>query len=544
MKVSLPDIPGILWQWLAGGLVFRVLVAALLPVGFDEAYYYLYSRHLSWSYFDHPAMVALTTGIGWWATDFIAPFTLRLGALGVHTLSLLLLYAVAQYLFNEKVGILAIAIASISPIFWIAFGVLTSPDNGLICFWTLTLLIAAWEFIPFQLSSRNTMRTAAYEPSYRITLMGLTLGLTCLSKYHGFVLGAGLVGFCLTSDRTRKALWSPWTALSLLIFLLTLSPLWWWNSQNEWFSFRFHLFMRFEGDGVPNPYRPLDALGTWLLGILYLCPSIGFPLWWSTGKSLFQSVRDRFLPPLSDKEQAARDRTSLILWTALPLALGFTLLGGKQAIYPAWPAPGFWGLTILLAESAVHWRSRTIRRWLSWTGAVLGGLVVIALLHLSVGILQKPGLFSPFGGVLPVEQDGSTTLLDAVQLRSHFSQMPDLVEALEATDFVFTDEFYLSGYVDMALHPLNDKPITCFSQDPRGFAFWDTPERWLGQTALYVTLASLHRDEAALVEEFQPYFQTLEPIGEIPLTRGGTPTETVLVYRATNMQQPYPYPYP
>ncbi|MDB9527709.1 glycosyltransferase family 39 protein [Oscillatoria sp. CS-180] len=530
--------------WLGGGLAFRIIVAGLLPIGFDEAYYYLYSRHLAWSYFDHPIMVALTTGLGWWPTGIITPLTIRLGALGLHTLSLLLLYLVARHLFNEKTGVLTIAIASIAPILWIAFGVLTSPDNGLIFFWTLTLLIAAWEFIPYQMSNSTALRPSAYKPSYRIALIGLTLGLTCLSKYHGFVLGAGLVGFCLASDRARKALRSPWIALSLLIFLLTLTPLWLWNSQNEWFSFRFHLFMRFEGDGDPNPYRVLDAFGTWLLGILYLSPTIGFPLWWSTGRSLVQSLHDRFTHPLSEGEKAARDRTALILWTSLPLALGFTLLGGKQAIYPAWPAPGFWGLTLLLAHSAVNWRSRTLRRWLGGTAAFLGTLVLIALLHLSLGVLQKPGHFSPLGGLVPVEQDGSTTLLDVLQMRSRFSQTPKLTQALENADFVFTDEFYLSGYVDMALYPLASKSITCFSQDPRGFAFWHDPQRWLGQDALYITLDSLHRDRNALTAEFQPYFQTLELVEELQLTRGGAITETVLIYRALNMQQAYSYPYP
>jgi hypothetical protein len=96
----------------------------------------------------------------------------------------------------------------------------------------------------------------------------------------------------------------------------------------------------------------------------------------------------------------------------------------------------------------------------------------------------------------------------------------------------------------MALYPLARKPITALSQDPRGFAFWHDPETWVGQNALYVTLASLHPDREELVNEFEPYFEDLEAIAEIPLTRGGTETETVLVYQASDMQQPYAYPYP
>ena len=523
--------------------MFRTAVAWLLPAGFDEVYYYLYSRHLSWSYFDHPAMVAVTTGVGWWLTTFITPLTIRLGALGLYTLSLVLLYLTAERLFDRQTGILTIAIACISPLIWLTFGVLTSPDNGLIYFWTLSLLIATYEFMPAQWSALAPAPALNYRPTCRIVLLGLTLGLTCLSKYHGFILGLGLVGFCATRARTRSALWSPWTALSLMVFCITLIPLWLWNSQNDWISFRFHLFLRFDG-GNPSPYRILDALGTWLLGLVYLFPTLGIPLWLSTWQALGQQIRDWIQPPITEAEAVARDRTALILWVSLPIALGFTLLGGKQAIYPAWPAPGFWGLTLLLAHAAQHWQPRLVRRWLMGTGLMISTLITLALLHLSLGVLQKPGNYSLFGGFVAPHQDGSTALLDVEQLRSRAAKSPELIQAWQETQFIFTDEYYLSAYVDMALHPLTSHPITCFSQDPRGFAFWDEPEAWVGQEALYITLASLHPDRTALTAEFQPFFQTLEPLQEIPLTRGGTVTETVLVYQTTAMQQPYSYPYP
>ncbi|NEP34790.1 MAG: 4-amino-4-deoxy-L-arabinose transferase, partial [Moorea sp. SIO3B2] len=54
--------------WLLGGLLFRCIIAFWLYPGIDEAYYYVYSLHLDWSYFDHPVLVALTTGFGTWIT--------------------------------------------------------------------------------------------------------------------------------------------------------------------------------------------------------------------------------------------------------------------------------------------------------------------------------------------------------------------------------------------------------------------------------------------------------------------------------------------
>ncbi|MEB3268758.1 MAG: glycosyltransferase family 39 protein [Leptolyngbya sp.] len=91
-------------------------------------------------------MVALTTGLGWWLTGTIAPFTLRWGALLLYPLSLWLLYLTGRRLYGERAGTLAVAIASLAPLLWLGFGTLTSPDNGLMLFWSLSLYLAAVEF--------------------------------------------------------------------------------------------------------------------------------------------------------------------------------------------------------------------------------------------------------------------------------------------------------------------------------------------------------------------------------------------------------------
>ena len=39
-------------------LVLRAVMAGLLPLTADEAYYWLWSQHLAWGYFDHPPMIA------------------------------------------------------------------------------------------------------------------------------------------------------------------------------------------------------------------------------------------------------------------------------------------------------------------------------------------------------------------------------------------------------------------------------------------------------------------------------------------------------
>src|SRR5207253_5422232 len=45
-------------------VVLRLLAAAWTPLTFDEAYYWMWSKHLASGYYDHPPMVALVIRLG------------------------------------------------------------------------------------------------------------------------------------------------------------------------------------------------------------------------------------------------------------------------------------------------------------------------------------------------------------------------------------------------------------------------------------------------------------------------------------------------
>lgn len=535
--------------WLAGGLLLRSLIAIGLPAGFDEAYYYLYTQHLDWSYFDHPLMVALSTGFGPWLTGVVSPFTIRLGTLLLYTGSLLFLYLTSAKLFSKPAAILTLTIASLIPIFMLGFGVLTLPDSPLMFFWSATLYIAASEFFP----------ESDYQPTYRLTLIGLLVGLACLSKYHGLALGFGLLGFCLTSSSHRKALVSPWILGALGLFLLAIAPIVIWNGQHDWISFRYQ-----SGRAIPDRgYSLLELLGVFLLGVAYLFPTFGFPLWWVSGKAVWERGKEgegersnaslvmghgslaedkgqRTKDISESKIQNSKSKIAFILWLSLPLMLIFTLMGGYRAILPTWPMPGFWGATLLLGDLAAVWQQRSakgVRRWLWGSGLVIVTLLLVALLHLSLGTLQKPSRFAWFGGFLPASSDASVQLLDIRQIRQGFIDSPALTTALKQADFVFTSEIFLAGQVSMALAPLNPPPITSFTDDLRGFAYWSTAEEWVGKSGLYLTSTRL-----ANANSYQSYFETIQKIGEISLQRGGAIVEVIQIYQCQNLLKPYPRP--
>jgi len=214
-----------------------LFISIWLNPGFDEAYYYLYTLHPDWSYFDHPPLVAFTTGIGVWLTGQVSQFTIRIGTLLLYTGSLIFLYLAALRLYTLQIAINTLAIASAIPIFQIAFGILDTPDTPLLFFWAISLWLAAQEFFDYRV----------YRPSFRLTLLCFTVGLACLGKYHGFILGFGLIGFCLFSPNYRRVFRSRWFLIGIPVFLLTISPILYWNISHDWVSFRFQ-----SGRAVPN----------------------------------------------------------------------------------------------------------------------------------------------------------------------------------------------------------------------------------------------------------------------------------------------------
>ncbi len=84
-------------------VVLRLVAAACTPLTFDEAYYWMWSKHLAGGYYDHPPMVALVIRLG----TMIAGDT----ELGVRLVSILLalpmsyaVYRTAAILFGGRAG--------------------------------------------------------------------------------------------------------------------------------------------------------------------------------------------------------------------------------------------------------------------------------------------------------------------------------------------------------------------------------------------------------------------------------------------------------
>lgn len=544
MKIHKWAIAILLW-----GFLFRTISAFFLNAGFDEAYYYLYTQNLNWSYFDHPPLVALTTGIGVWLTGAVTPFTIRIGGILLYTGTLTFSYLASRKLFGERTATLTLAILTAIPIFQVAFGLLTLPDNALMFFWSACLYVSACEFFP----SDDIYDSKPYRPTYRLAIIGLLVGLAFLGKYHGAILGGGLVLFCLFSRRHRSALFSIWTLAAIALFAISVSPVLFWNSQHEWASFRFQSRRAVPSEG----YNFERLLVTFLVALGYLFPTFGFPLWWTGFRTLgeliqssiykLQKGQNEELIPEAIAQNLLYEKRLLLLCVSMPIFFGFTFMGGFIQILPSWHMPGFFGATILLGERAAEVqlkRPKFIRNWLGGSGVVIVSLMLIGLLHVHWGIAQKGGDAAIAGGFWEAKDDPSTQLIDIVQLRQAFVDSPVLKAELQKADFVFSNNFFVAGQVGMVIEPLGKK-VTCLDEDLRGFAYWSKAQDFVGKTSLYITSEQFIKEERfpQPLDKYKDYFQSLEKIADIPIKRGGQATQIFPVYRTSPMLKPYPRPY-
>lgn len=217
------------WVFLFLITLLRLRVSSQFGLGVDEAHYVLYGRILDWSYFDHPPLVGWTH----WLFQMLPVDHLvkaRLPALLISILTSKLIY---DYLISKKVSehhsLYALVVLNLTPMYN-AMSVALLPDTLLM---PLTILIISQtEKILNSSSLKNWM------------LMGLWLGLAGLSKYTAILYIFALILIFIFKKQFRELLkLNIW--MGVLIALVLVSPVLYWNYKNNFASFAYqgnHVF--------------------------------------------------------------------------------------------------------------------------------------------------------------------------------------------------------------------------------------------------------------------------------------------------------------
>lgn len=221
-----------------------------LPLSYDEAYYWDWSRFLDLGYYNKPPMIAWIIRV---STEILGnnEFAVRFPALILTTLTLFLSYLLAYKYFNKTNALLLLLTLSFVPILTV-YSFIITIDPPLIFFWTLSLIF----FLKY-----------LKNPDYKNSIFtGIFIGLGLLTKQTMvsflFISAIYLLIFKRTLFLKKETLF-----LFLIIFLIYFPNLY-WNYTNQFVlikhteehfsrkTFSIYSFLKFLGDSI-GVYTPL-----------------------------------------------------------------------------------------------------------------------------------------------------------------------------------------------------------------------------------------------------------------------------------------------
>ena len=313
------------------GLILAVALVniaynATLPLHYDEAYYWVWTQRLDFSYFDHPPMIAWLL----WVVGHLGQTEAVLRLVPVACLSgaVWLMWRLTENVWGRATARYALLLLLGLPILQIGY-LLATPDAPLALFWAAALYSA--------------QRALQEEGSAWWLAAGAAGGAAMLSKYTAVLLLPVLFLIVLLyQPRTlrRPGFWGALVA-AVLVFL----PVLYWNSLHDWASFRFQYG---HGMDAPKVLRLPLFFDFWGAQAAIVNPVFFFALFYFSWRYLKVNVQ---------KWQSA------LLWLScwIPLAFfGYAALFKKAEAN--WPVPAYLGGMALLA----YWlQKKQARKWLA-----------------------------------------------------------------------------------------------------------------------------------------------------------------------------------
>lgn len=342
----------------------RVLLSLRLGLGVDEAHYALYGTRLDWSYFDHPPLV------GWVHALFqrvfgVSEFSTRIPALVISviasTTSYLWIYRLSSSIRIAYYSNLALQSSFLFNV--LAFSLL--PENFLILF-ALPLI-----FLLVRID-RDPRKIGNW------ILLGSILGVSGLAKYTAIVFAVAVTIFWLV-QKSWNVFFSLRILLVALIAAVLVTPVFYWNFQNDFLSFKYQFNHVVSESGFSLKPFLLSRGREWIGHGPLLVPWAFLGFFWG----------------LRSRERTIR--AAVVVGGIVFLFFAYSSL--KTATLPHWSAVFFY-LFIPLGTAMALTRSSPIQRLLKacvMTSAILtviGGVIVMGQ------FVSFPDFKSPFFDVI------------------------------------------------------------------------------------------------------------------------------------------------
>ena len=478
---------------LAAGAAFRLAVAAIMPLGLDEAYAVAVARDFSLAFFDHPPLgfwagVALPAVTGW-----EHPLAYRLPAVVLGTVTGVAVWRLGVILAGPLAGVWAAVLYVLTPHMVLGSGLMVVPDapmNAALS-WLAVLLV----------------RMAGVEapPPLRLWLAaGALFALALASKLQAGLAALAVLGW-LASDPLRRqwlATAGPWVGAA--VGIAGLAPTLVWNAANGWPSFGFH------GARVTFAADPGNLAAMAAGQLVYLLPPVAVLAVLGLARAGRWGPAGRALRWLA----------------AVPLAVFALVFLFGTYTFPHWTMQGWLMALPLAAAWTAGAGARAAARARAWLAGFAGfgwGLALIALTHLPTGLLTR-------GMDRPPEWDSTVGLFD------WRAAVPVLAAEgwLEGAALLLSDAWIDAGLMDTALGGALPVRVEGGRAAAHHFAF--LPGAAATGPALYLSPGALAEGPARLAAGLALAARkglAVERAGIVTLPRGGRPHAAVAALRVT-----------
>ena len=330
----------------------RLLAAAWTPITFDEAYYWMWSKHLAGGYYDHPPMVAVVIRLG----TLIAGDT-EFGVRLVSILSALpmswAVYRATEILFGSRRAA-ASATILLNVTLMAAVGTLiVTPDAPLLVASSLLLFALA-----------KVLETG--QGAWWLAL-GAAAGAADLSKYTALFFGPAILLWLIAIPKLRRWLISPWLYLGGLVAIAMFAPVILWNAEHHWVS-----FIKQMGRARIEDFRP-----AFIAELIPTQIAFATPLVWILGAMGLYALATR-----RDGTMAARVLINAMFWTIVVYFIWHSLHARVEANWFAPVYPAF-AVAAAVAANLTPWGPRWqrvadfCRRWALPSGVVMFALLIV-----------------------------------------------------------------------------------------------------------------------------------------------------------------------